>query len=183
MITTKWIDRNDIAIYKQIAKTNFDDKINDLIIQAQFQDLRPLLGESLFNDINNNIGNYTVLLDGGTYEVDGITYTNEGLKAATVYYFYARYAYFGSVTDTPFSLVNKSNDKSQPVDTSFKKAMYKNNRDMAFNIWRTVEDYLIRTENPLFNTGCVTKQNNFRFSKITKKNDNYYKYRRGYIRD
>lgn len=168
MITTKWITRDDVAIYKQIAATNFDAKINELIIEAQYQDLRPLLGERLFDDINNNLISYTDLMNGGIYEYKGVTYTNQGLKAATVYYFYARYAYFGSVTDTPFSLVDKLNDRSKPIDLSFKKSMYKNNRDMAFNIWRSVEDYLIRTENALFSTICQTKRNNFRFSKIQK---------------
>jgi len=184
MITTLWIDRDFISNYKQIARTGFDDKIKDLTIEAQFQDLRPLLGERLYDDINNNLVSYADLLDGGTYEYEGVTYTNQGLKAATVYYFYARYAYFGSITDTPFSLVNKTNmGKSEPVDIAFKKSMYKNNRDMAFNIWRSVEDYLIRTDNELFNTGCLTKQNNFKFSKITNRNDKHYKHRRRYIRD
>ena len=183
MITTLWIDRDDVANYKQIADTNFDNKLNDLVRQAQYQDVRPLLGERLFDDINNNLGSYTDLLNGGTYTYDGETYTNEGLKAVTVYYFYARYAMFGANIDTPFSMVNKlNNDKSTPLDYNQKKAIYSNERDMAFNIWRSVEKYLIRTENPLFNSGCSKKQNNFRFSKITK-NDDYYKHRRYYIRD
>jgi hypothetical protein len=169
MMTEKWIDRVEIANYKQIAKTGFDDKINDLIIEAQWMDLRPLLGEALFNDINTNIATYTDLMDGGAYDYKGVTYINQGLKAVAVYYFYARYAYFGSVTDTPFSLVEKLNDKSKPVELSFKKSMYKNNQEMAFNIWRTVESYLIRTENEFFGNNCLPRKTTFRFSKIEKK--------------
>lgn len=169
MITTKWIDREFIAQYKQIAKTGFNDKINELIIEAQFLDLRPLLGQSLYDDINNNISNYTFLLEGGNYSCNGQEYTNPGLKAVTVYYFYSRYAYFGSITDTTFGQVLKLNgDKSQPTSDSMKKASYKNNKEFAFNVWRGVENYLIRTENELFNTGNKPKRNNFRFSVIGK---------------
>lgn len=183
MITTLWINRDDVKNYKQIADTKFDAKFEDLVRQAQFQDLRPLLGERLFNDINSNIANYTDLLNGVDYTYQGVDYVNEGLKAVTVYYFSSRYVMFGSHIDTPFSMVQKLNgDKSKPLENSDKKSVYKNEKDMAFNLWRSVESYLIRTENPLFNTGCQNKRNNFRFSKITP-NDNYYKYRRRYIRD
>ena len=184
MITTKWIDRDFISGYKQIANTNFDNKINELIIESQFMDLRPLLGQRLYDDINNNIANYTFLLEGGNYTYQGVEYTNQGLKVAAVYYFYARYAYYGSVTDTPFSLVNKINgDKTQPATTEMKKAMFNNNQNIAFNIWQSVELYLIRTENELFNTHCRSKRKNFRFSTIGKKNDNHNQYRRNYLRN
>lgn len=178
MITTKWIDRELILKYKQIAKTGFDDKINELIIEAQFLDLRPLLGQKLFDDINNNIENYTFLLDGGTYTYEGQDYVNQGLKATTVYYFYSRYSYYGSQTDTPFGSVLKlNNGNSQPTSIEMKKANYKNNKDFAFNVWQSVEDYLIRTENELFNTGCNSKPKNLRFSVIGRNNDDYKQYR------
>ena len=154
MLSTKWINRQDVSLYKQISKTVYDDVFDSIAIETQIQDIAPLLGERLFNDISNNISDYTALLDGGTYVYNGITYSNYGLKAVLSYYFYARYQMFGGIIDTPFSITTSEKTKL---------ALYQMNRESAFNIWRSVENYLIRTNNPLFGneTFCapISRQN------------------------
>jgi hypothetical protein len=166
MLEKVLINRAGIAKYKQISKTVHDDKLNDVIRQVQIDELRPLLGERLFNDLMQNTENYNDLMEGGTYEYRGITYTNYGLEAVLAYYVYAYYTMFGSVTDTPFSMVNKINPgQSEPIDYSFKKNMFTTNKNSAFNIWNNVRLYLIRTENPLFRA-CDVVKNNFKIRKI-----------------
>lgn len=167
MITQKLVNRATIAKYKQISKTVFDDKLDELIIEAQIQDVMPLIGERLFNAIMEAPASYSDLLEGGSYEYNGITYQNYGLEAVISYYVYARYALFGSVTDTPFSIVEKmaGQGESKPVEYPFKKAMYQLNRNNAFQIWRNVENYLLRTNEPLFQ-GCRVVKNNFKIRKI-----------------
>jgi hypothetical protein len=164
MLSTKWANRADVSLYKQISKTVHDDIFNSIMIESQIQDIAPLLGENLFNDINNNIANYNDLLNGGTYTYNGITYTNYGLKAVLSYYFYARYQMFGNVIDTPFSIVEKlEGAESRPTSEKTKQALYQMNRDSAFNVWRSVENYLIRTNNELYNIvylGRCTPQKN-----------------------
>jgi hypothetical protein len=160
------INRAGIAKYKQISKSVHDDKLNDVIRQVQIDEIRPLLGERLFNDLIQNTENYNDLMEGGTYEYRNITYTNYGLEAVLAYYVYAYYTMFGGVTDTPFSMVNKVNPgQSEPIEYSFKKAMFTTNKNSAFNIWNNVRLYLIRTENPFFRA-CDVKQNNFKIRKI-----------------
>lgn len=164
MLSTKWINRQDVSLYKQISKTVYDDVFDSIAIETQIQDIAPLLGERLFNDISNNISDYTALLDGGTYVYNGITYSNYGLKAVLSYYFYARYQMFGGIIDTPFSIVEKlEGSESRTTSEKTKLALYQMNRDSAFNIWRSVENYLIRTNNPLFGneTFCapISRQN------------------------
>ena len=170
MLSTKWANRTDVSLYKQISKTVYDDVFDPIMIEAQLQDIAPLLGERLFNDINNNLANYADLLNGGTYEYNNITYSNYGLQAVLSYYFYARYQMFGGIIDTPFSIVEKlEGAESRPTSDKTKKDLYQMNRDSAFNIWRSVENYLIRTNNPLFNVAgkCATvTRNNITFSKI-----------------
>lgn len=172
MLSTKWANRADVSLYKQISKTVYDDVFDPIMIETQLQDIAPLLGERLFNDINNNIENYDDLLNGGTYEYNSITYSNYGLKAVLSYYFYARYQMFGGIIDTPFSIVEKlEGSESRPTTDKTKKDLYQMNRDSAFNIWRSVENYLIRTNNPLFGIHTVGKcatvnRNNITFSKI-----------------
>ncbi len=167
MLQTKLVNRADIALFKQISKTVADAKLDDIIIQTQIDDIRPLLGDKLFNDLMNNTDDYDTLMDGGVYTYNGITYQNYGLKAVIAYYVYARYMMFGAVTDTPFGLVEKLNGQdSKPVDYPIKKSLYTSNRQSAFNIWLTVHDYLIRTNNELYANVCITKRNKFNINRI-----------------
>jgi len=169
MTTTLLITREDIANYKQISKSTFDDVLNQHIKEAQFEDLRPLLGDRLYNDIIENTSNYDDLLNGGVYTDDNnITRTNQGLKAVLVYYTDARYKMFGSITDTPFSLVEKLNgNESKPVDYNVKKSLYTMNRQMAYNLWLTVDTYLRATKNALY-IGYCSNSNQRKSFKIRK---------------
>lgn len=168
MIQTKLVNLVDIQQYKQVSNTVYTEVLNSIIIDSQIQDVAPLLGELLFNDILNNVGNYTALLDGGTYNYNGVTYTNYGLKAVISYYVYARYVYYGSNIDNPFSFTEKlSGNDSRPTSEKTKKDLYQLNRDSAFKIWGSVQNYLIRTNNELYNNVCINKKNrSFNISKI-----------------
>jgi hypothetical protein len=159
------ITRSDIARYKQIAKTPHDDKLNEQIIDAQLLDVQPLLGESLFNKIMAAPSAYADILDGGIYEHDGISYTNYGLKMVLAYFTHARYVMFSSAIDTPFSVVEKLNDNSRPVDAAAKKTLYTLNREAAQQVWDNVKNYLVRTGQPDFK-GCRPRPGGIRFGKI-----------------
>ncbi len=159
------ITRNDIALYRQVAKNPNTDKLNEMILDAQIQDLAPLLGETLYNKLLASSQDYTDLIDGCTYEHKGETCTNYGLKMVLSYFAYARYMMFSSVTDTAYSVVEKLNPDSRPADVSAKKAIYSLNRDNAFKIWNNVRNYLIRTENTDFKCKSGSSQQ-LRFTKI-----------------
>ncbi|KGO85712.1 hypothetical protein Q765_14925 [Flavobacterium rivuli WB 3.3-2 = DSM 21788] len=159
------ITRSDIARYKQISKTPYDDKLHEQILDAQLLDLQPLIGESFFNKILSAPEDYSELLEGCVYEHDGISYTNYGLSMVLTYFAYARYMMFSGVIDTPFSVVEKLSDNSRPVEASAKKTLYTLNREAAVQVWENVKNYLMRTVHPDFKT-CKTKQGGFRFKKI-----------------
>lgn len=167
MLDTKLITRDEIRDYKQISKTANDDRLNDIIIQVQINEIRPLLGERLFNDLLSNVANYTELLNGSTYLYKGITYQNYGLKAVLAYYVDAYWKMFGDVTSTPFGNVTKLNDsnKSEPISDSFKKSLYTINKQSAYNIWLNVHSFIVRTEIPFFEI-CHVKSGNFKIRKI-----------------
>ena len=84
------------------------------------------------------------------------------------YYFDARYKYYASNIDTPFSVVEKlEGSNSRPISEKQKKDMYILNRDSAFKIWGSVENFLIRTKVKLFTDSCRRKPNNtFKIRKI-----------------
>lgn len=166
MLNQPLITRNDIARYRQISKSSNDAKLNEMILDAQLLDLQPLIGENLYNKLLANPADFEELLDGGIYETDGIGYTNYGLKMVVVYFAYARYIMFSSVTDTPYSVVEKLNDDSRPADISSKKTIYSLNRDAAFQIWKNVKKCLSRTQHPDFNHCPDTSSKGLRFKKI-----------------
>lgn len=153
--------------FKQVSNSINTAKFNETVLQAQMTELYPLLGEELYYDLMNNIGDYTDLLTGGIYTYQGITYTNVGLESVISHYWYAYHSFYGDQVDTAFGLREKlNNDVSKQVDTSIKKTMFELNCRYAYNLWLNVERYLIRTNNPLFRCSAKPKMRNFRISKI-----------------
>jgi len=167
------INRVDISTKVQISNSVFDDTINQYIEQAQFLDLQDLLGVNFYNDLlrNSTDANYLNLLNELEYNYKGKIYTNVGLKIPLIYYSYARYVKFGSVQDTPFGLVEKTNDFSNKVSSNVKQEIYKQNQQIAFKYWRNVEVYLDRKKElyPLWaENNCITTKNKtFKISKIS----------------
>lgn len=160
------ITRNDIARYRQLSKTPHDTKLNEMILDAQMMDLQPLLGEKLFNQIMADPESHEALLTGGIYEHEGISYTNYGLKMVLAYFSYARYVMFGSVTDTPFSVVEKLGTESRPAELSTKKSMYSMNREGALQLWENVKNYLTRVGYPGYESSYLQPVAGLRFTKI-----------------
>lgn len=151
MLETKLIGKSDVRRFFQISETLNDDTFNQFVQQAQLQDVAPLLGEALFLDIMRNPSEYADLLTGGDYTHRETVYHNMGLKAVLSHYTYARYRMFGTAVDTPFGFIEKlGGNESRPESESSKKTSYTLNRDSAFTIWKSVENYLIRMEVPLY---------------------------------
>ncbi|KGO88098.1 hypothetical protein Q765_03320 [Flavobacterium rivuli WB 3.3-2 = DSM 21788] len=162
------ITRDDIAKYRQISKSAFDDKLKEQILDAQLIDLQPLIGERLYNKLMANPENFQDLLIGGAYEYNGETYHNHGLKMVISYFAYARHIMFSSYVDTPSGAVQIRKDNSEPIDMAGKKTIYQINRESALQIWDNVKNYLTRTNHPLFNN-CKTsapRSAGMRFTKL-----------------
>jgi hypothetical protein len=159
------ITRNDIARYRQISKTSNGDKLNEMILDAQLLDLIPLLGEKLFSALTTSPENYDLLLNGGIYEHDGVSYSCYGLKMVLSYFTYARHIMFSFVVSTPVSVVEKLNQDSRPAEADVRKSVYSVNRDAALKIWQNVENYLLRSGEILF-TKNFGGNNALRFNKI-----------------
>lgn len=194
MLTTPWITRAQIAQYKQISKSVYEEKLTQITLESQFNDIMPLMGERFYNDFNewlilylaNNSAShpsnaqYTALLNGGLYTYLDTTYTNYGLISVLSNYVYARYAMFGDIIDNPFGMVNKlQGNESVPISMSAKQTLYKMNQDMAFNYWENVRKYIIRNATlfPLFQNCFVSDKGKSKITKIGSSNDSY-KYRR-----
>jgi len=166
---SKWIDRTEIAKHREISKNVREDKINPYIEDAQRLDLKPLLGERLYNAIDRDLPSHTLLLEGGEYTHNGETYDHPGLKKVLSIFTYARYIMFGSYTDTAFGFVEKSNQDSKPVADSHKRTLYTQNQQTATAYFQEVVTYMNRKEYALWKTsGCSPRRfGGFRISKIS----------------
>jgi len=169
---TLLINRNDFAVNnRQITQSNFNSgTLDQHVSDAQFVDIQKLMGLDFYNDMIRNYTDtkYQTLLNGGSYTYNNTTYTNVGLKSAIVFYAYSRYVLMGSQTDTPFGYIEKTTTDSIRVSDGGKKNMYKENKNIAFNYWENVRNFLERksTEYPLWESNCFVKRGGFKISKI-----------------
>ena len=165
------IDKTEIIKYRQISKSVRDDKINPHIEDAEFLDLKTLLGELLYNDIvaNPTEVNNIKLLDPLTYTYEDYNYQHLGLKRVLCIFSYSRYVLFGSYTDTGFGFVEKSTQDSVAVGDTHKRNVYKKEQDTAYKYWNEIRKYLDRNIEiyPLWNVDCESRGKGIRISKIT----------------
>ncbi|WP_143544453.1 DUF6712 family protein [Salinimicrobium sediminis] len=161
------IDRTEIAKHREISKSVREDKIGPYIEDAQRLDLKPLLGERLYNAISKAPLDHALLLDGGEYTYNGETYDHPGLKKVLSIFAYARYVMFGSYTDTAFGFVEKSNQDSKPVGDAHKRTLYTQNQNTATAYFEEVVLFMNRKEYALWrSSGCTPRRSGFNISKI-----------------
>ena len=139
------INKNDFIGFKQLSKGRDVDTIETFIQEAQDLDLKELVCREFYFDILKNYQEqaYQKLIHGETYtDADGNDIEFKGLKAVLVHFTYARYTLRSHVTDTPFGMVQKTNEFSQPVSTSEKREI----RDRAIvdanRYWEECKIYL-----------------------------------------
>jgi hypothetical protein len=166
------INREEILNHREISKNVKESKINPMIEDAQFIDLRPLLGVRFYQYLIANKTDEKVveLLNGGDYEVDSVDYVNPGLNKVLSIFTYARYILNGSFTDTASGMVQKSNQDSTPVSDTSKRDLYAKDREVATMYWYEVKNFLDRNSSdyPLWNkNGTRPRGSGMRISKIT----------------
>ena len=141
--------------YRQIQLTSYEDKLKELILDAQISDLKPLIGGALLSELLRDLDNpaHALLLNGGDYVYKDVTYENPGLRCVLAYYTDARLKMFGDALQTPSGLRIKNENVSNPADTALRRAIYTEDKKLAFSIWEEVRLFLLRTGNKLYNEG------------------------------
>lgn len=158
------IDINDIRAVRQIAGNVDEERVNIYIREAELLDLEPVIGADLYEKLTN-IGTIVLddaqtqlqdedggdtyieaegdlpnnefkLLNGGYYKDEcGVRHRFEGIKKALAYFSYARFVRNHSTQVTPFGIVNKLGDDSNPADARSIAAI-------SADAHRIAEDYL-----------------------------------------
>ncbi len=147
-----WIDVNDI---KEIIPINpahpHGVEFNSYIEAAQFEDLKPLLGEDLYNEMLRDItatsaggGTYPNLLNEYNYSWKSKNYTNPGANKVLAFFAAARYRYVGQDTDTALGYQGLEGQNMRKSDEQRNRNMYTHLRKSAEAYWVEVERYLNR---------------------------------------
>ena len=141
---------NDIRKHRDISTSVKKERVDEYIQDAEASDIRPLLGDELFTSLTSDPtdttqGSYPALLDGGEYTFNGYTYRHPGLKSVLSDFAYARYKFFGSEVDTPFSTVQKTFDQSVRPSRTRMREVYSAIRKVAKDKWNQVRLYLDRS--------------------------------------
>lgn len=119
-------------------------------LEAQDQDLRPILGDGLFYDfmtkfystVDSMYNAYQSLLNGVAYTYSGQTIYFDGLKPMLVYFTLARFIQKNPVHITRFGVVNKVVAQSQPVDPQVLRQLVNEFRSNAMTYVNQVNNYL-----------------------------------------
>lgn len=139
------INKNDFKEYKQVSKGKDVELIEQYIQEAQDIDLKEIVCREFYYDLLKNfqLSEYQKLIHGETYtDADGNVIEYKGIKAVLVYFAYARYILRGHITDTPFGVVQKTNEFSQPVSSAEKREVRDRSRIDAMLYWDEVKKYL-----------------------------------------
>jgi hypothetical protein len=183
---TLLISLSDFTPYKAIsANINVTKKLEPYILEAQEFDLRPLLGDELYNAIvedfeaSPSLQNYGDLFSGSEWDCGSHTYKHNGLIPVLCYFAYARYKLNSNVEDTAFGTVVKRNIESEPVSEKTIARQADQARSGAMAYWQKVEHFLNdnSTDYPLWVNGCKPKRRT-RISGVDNEGSIYMKIKR-----
>ena len=159
--------------FRDIGKKPNIDKIKESIHFAQNTDLYDLMGDFIFEVIENkNEPAYADLMSGSSFTVDSRTYEQAGIQSLLADFTYARYVMGINVNFTPFGAVKKLSNDSEPVDRNTIRDIVKQTQQDAHVKFKFIDKYLCENATTFANysTGNNPDINTFgqRFSIVGK---------------
>jgi hypothetical protein len=170
---TLLINRLDMIPYCQVAiHAREESMIQPHILASQLVDLKPVLGNAFYTDLiaNRLDDKYKELLEGGEYtNDDGNLVTFQGLKAVLSCYSYARYMFSKNAVDTPFGMVVKTSEYSDPVDSNMITQVASAKRSEGTAYLNECIQFIKDNSDvyPLYESDCNKKPNNKLIHKLT----------------
>lgn len=168
------VSKSDLDNYKYVAESVRNSAIwPQFVSEAQMLDVKAWLGDALLLELigqeETNPSTYSaanlVLLNGGNYVYQNDTYFFQGLKAAIIYYAFARFTNRSPFNYTAAGIVLKDSDLSTPVSDKVIQRLETEARLTADAIRDEVVLFLNRNylTYPLWgNRGCGVTYNNNR---------------------
>ena len=134
--TIRPIDENNERLFPQLQK------------EVEVHDLPSLIGFEFYQELKRNEGDYELLLSGGEYTYNDLTYSFNGLKYVCAFLLYARYIRQSSVNDTFSGFVYHSADNMQRLSSNEIVNLENRYKEIAATEWGSCQHYLKSTEEP-----------------------------------
>lgn len=172
---TLLISISDFTPYKAIsANINATKKLEPYILEAQEFDLKPLLGDELYNalvedfEASPSLTDYSDLFNGSEWTLSGHNYKHAGLIPVLCYFAYARYKLNSNTEDTAFGTITKRNNESEPVSEKTISRQADQARSGAMSYMNQVIKFLNdnSTDYPLWVNSCKTKTGRTRITDV-----------------
>jgi len=158
-----FVQKTDLDQYKYIADSvKNSTSWPQFVSEAQLLDVKVWLGDSLLNEIASELATPPAsvlnqsLLNGGTYVYQTKTYMFQGLKAAIIYYAFARMTKWTAFNYTAAGIVIKDSDLSTPISDKQMQMLATNAQLTAEAIKCEIISYLNRNHDdyPLWDHEC-----------------------------
>lgn len=142
-MATRIITSEDFKNFRNVSKKLNTDKIDECINLAQTVDLQDKLGDFYFDVLDNkDSATYADLMTGCTFTVGGESFTHEGIQSYLADLAYSRFLYVINTNQTPFGIVQKVTDDSQPLERNMIKDLVKQAQIDASIKFRIIDKYL-----------------------------------------
>lgn len=130
----------------QNSNNRVEARYDSAIEESEFKDVRPLLGDKLYQDLIQNLvlQIYIDLLAGGTYVFENFTYTNPGLNRVLAEFAFARIIFISPETHTPYGLGTKQYDDTVSTTRDRSRELMKEQQKVAMEYWIEVQNFLNR---------------------------------------
>lgn len=147
------ISLNDLKALRPTAELD-GTRWEPFCLEAQDQDLRPILGDALYYDFMTKFfvtgdAMYTAyqnLLKGVAYTLNGKTVYFDGLKPMIGYFTLARFVQNNPIHITRFGVVTKTTNVSQSVDAQTLRQVVNELRSNAVTYKNQVDTYLLQNQ-------------------------------------
>lgn len=153
---------DDIREYRPVSMLDAK-RVDPYILEAQENDLRPVLGDALYFDFLANIDTtkYRDLLNGKTYTINSNSVDFPGIKPMLCYYSLARIVINNPLNITSYGVVQKTVNESQPVDSSTLGRLVTELRSVALSYQNRLKDFLSYnlTTYTLYNSRTTSETN------------------------
>lgn len=134
---------------KPIDKNN-QSKFGQLQNEVEAMDVVQYLGFEFYQELKRNTADYTTLLNGGTYTLNGKTYSFVGLKSVFAYLLYARYVRQSYINDTFSGLVQHTGENFQRLSSSELANQEARYKEIAGQMWDECYRYICTLSLPFF---------------------------------
>lgn len=145
---------------------NNKDKYSLLAAEVESLEIDKLLGSAFYQDVSANPVNYQGLLEGCEFtNPQKQTIKHKGLRYVIAYLNYAKYIGSSYIFDTFSGFRKKSTPDSEPISSGDIKRLQQENREIAFNAFSLIREYLNlnRKDYPLWGNSSDKKTYKPRF--------------------